>query len=137
MSNQKNIDDIHKLQKNCVRCIYRAKKNAHTDPLFKRLKILKFPDMIKLELQKLGHKVCHKKLPKLILKLFSCKEGSKTHLYPTWNKNTPNIQSHNGNIMNKSFLCRSISWYQQLSYKLKRIENQSTFVREAKKNLLL
>ena len=46
VSSQKDIDDIYKLQKACVRCLHKAKKNAHTDPLFKQSCILKLPDMV-------------------------------------------------------------------------------------------
>ena len=43
METQKDIDDIFKLQKACVKFVHNVKKNAHTDPLFTGSQILKFP----------------------------------------------------------------------------------------------
>jgi hypothetical protein len=40
-----NLDRVVKLQKRVVRCICRQPYDAHTDPLFKELKILKFGDI--------------------------------------------------------------------------------------------
>ena len=70
MSTQKDIDSIFKLQKSCIRSVYKTKKDAHTNPLFKKSCLLKFTEMIKLELLNLGHKGCRKKLPKSILHLY-------------------------------------------------------------------
>jgi len=40
------IGDIFKMQKNAIRIITDSKYNAHTEPLFKKLEILPFPDLI-------------------------------------------------------------------------------------------
>ena len=45
-----SCDNIFKLQKKCIRIISKAKYNAHTDPLFKELHILKICDLLKLKM---------------------------------------------------------------------------------------
>ena len=132
----KDIDSIFKLQKSYIRSVYKTKKDTHTDPLFKKSCILKFPEMIKLELLKLGHKVCRKNLPKPILHLYRKNGGQKMHRYPTHNKNIPNIQQQSGCTMGNSFLCRSIALYQKLPYKLKQLENLHHFTKDVKKYLM-
>ena len=59
----KNIRRICKLQKWAVRSITCSKYNAHTDPLFIKLKILKVDDIYKLNLLKFAFKYNHKLLP--------------------------------------------------------------------------
>ena len=44
-----NITRLNKLQKKSIRIICNAKYNAHTDPLFKELKMLKLNDMFQLQ----------------------------------------------------------------------------------------
>ena len=48
----------------------------HTDPLFKKIKILKMKDIIQLELLNFGYGIDHKILPQPILDLFK-KMGKK------------------------------------------------------------
>ena len=54
------LDKLFKAQKECMRSISNVGKTAHTDPIFKRLKILKLTQMIDLELYKLGFKIYKK-----------------------------------------------------------------------------
>lgn len=60
---------IFNLQKKMVRVIMRQKYNAHTNPIFKKLKILKVHDMYKLSLYKFYYKFHHEDLPENLLKL--------------------------------------------------------------------
>ena len=45
-TNSSFVNDLFKLQKSAIRTISGAKYNAHTKPLFKKLKILPLPDLI-------------------------------------------------------------------------------------------
>ena len=54
---------IIKLQKKASRIICLIKYNAHTEPLFKKLKILNVTDMLKLHELKLYYKYVHTTLP--------------------------------------------------------------------------
>ena len=60
-----NIDrnTIYKAQKQCVQIITHSKQTAHTDPLFKKLNMLHFPDLIRLELVKLGYRLTNRLVP--------------------------------------------------------------------------
>ena len=56
-------DRIFKLQKKAVRIITLSKYNAHTEPLFKYLKVLKILDIIITQELKFYYKYKHKQLP--------------------------------------------------------------------------
>ena len=59
----KNTKRILKLQKWAVRAITSSKYNAHTDPLFLKLKLLKVDDVYKLNLLKFHFKYQNETLP--------------------------------------------------------------------------
>ena len=56
-----NTDRLFKLLKRAVRVISKSKFNAHTDPLFQNLQILKIEDLHKLNILKFYYKLIHKK----------------------------------------------------------------------------
>lgn len=56
-------DRIVKLQKRIVRIISLSKYNAHTEPIFKNLKLLKIQDILKLQQYKFYYKFKNNKLP--------------------------------------------------------------------------
>ena len=58
-----NCKRLIKLQKKALRIISISKYNAHTDPLFKKYRILKLPHLLKLQELKCYHKYINKKLP--------------------------------------------------------------------------
>ena len=62
-------DIIKKLQKKAIRIICLSKYNAHTDPLFKSLKLLKVEHFLKLQELKLYHKFSNIELPVYLLNL--------------------------------------------------------------------
>ena len=62
---------IFALQKKAIRLIANGKYNAHTDPLFKKLNILKFKDLFELCHLKLYYKYSHHKLPSYFLEMIS------------------------------------------------------------------
>jgi len=55
---------LAKLQKRAVRVVTNSRYNAHTEPLFKRLNILKIHDIHKLQIYKLIYKIVNCSLPK-------------------------------------------------------------------------
>ena len=61
---------LFKLQKKAIRIICKAKYNAHTDPLFKRLKLLKILDIHKLQCLKFYFRLTQKILPSYFIKNF-------------------------------------------------------------------
>ena len=56
-------DIILKLQKKAARILSASKYNAHTEPLFKSLKLLKIENILKLNELKLYYKFIHVRLP--------------------------------------------------------------------------
>ena len=84
--------ELEKLQKACICLVNKKKKNAPTNELFIRNRLLKFSDMIDIELLKFGYMLSRRCLPNPINKIMNKKGGQKTHPYPTCNKRIPNIQ---------------------------------------------
>ena len=58
-----NINRISKMQKRVIRIITHSNYIAHTEPLFKKLKLLKVEDMFPLKILKFLHKLAHNELP--------------------------------------------------------------------------
>ena len=54
---------LQKLQKKCIRVISISKYNAHTEPLFKKLKLLKVQDIFNIQQFKFYHKFVNNNLP--------------------------------------------------------------------------
>ena len=55
---------IHKIQKRAIRILAASKYNAHTEPLFKQLHLLKACDICKLQELQFYHKLINRQLPK-------------------------------------------------------------------------
>lgn len=77
----KNVKRIHKLQKWAMRAITSSKYNAHSDPLFIKLKLLKIHDIYKLSLLKFYFKYEKGLLPNYFNGMFDTIYPS--HDYPT------------------------------------------------------
>ena len=77
----KNTARIHKLQKWAVRSITLSKYNAHTTPLFIKLKLLKIHDIYSLCLLKFYHKYINNLLPSYFTGMFD--DIYLSHNYPT------------------------------------------------------
>ena len=58
-----NINRISKMQKRAIRIITHSHYIAHTEPLFKNLKLLKVEDMFSLKILKCLNKLAHNELP--------------------------------------------------------------------------
>ena len=76
---------IEKLQKKAIRIINTSKYNAHTEPLFKRSKILKFTDLFKLKALQFFFKYKSGSIPNYFQNMF---EGrTPNHNYETRSQN--------------------------------------------------
>ena len=75
------LSRLSKLQKRATRVITCSKCNAHTEPLFKPLKLLKLEDLLSLNVLKLHYKLCHGVLPVYITNLFTRIVPGSTHDY--------------------------------------------------------
>ena len=83
----KNTKRILKLQKWAVRAITCSKYNAHTDPLFKKLNLLKITDIYKITALKFYYKFKNDLLPQSFLNIFT--QNYPTHSYTTRQCNIP------------------------------------------------
>ena len=70
LSKSKDIDQIRKHQKRAIRIIVGANYNAHTEILFGQSKILKFDDLVNLNILNFISKFFHKKLPESFDNMF-------------------------------------------------------------------
>ena len=82
-----NCERIFKLQKWAVRAITSSKFNAHTDPLFQKLKLLKVEDIKNVSYLKFHYKYTKNELPKYFDNMFD--QEYPTHDHDTRNKNEP------------------------------------------------
>ena len=62
--------------------MYKKTNSYNTDELFKNGSIIRFPDMIIKEQQRLGYKISHHKLPEPLLKMFDVQDGKKNTQIP-------------------------------------------------------
>ena len=69
-SRSQNIARIERLQKKCVRIMTFAPFNAHTNPIFQKLELLKVQDVIKSQQLKLAFDFQQKRLPDDLMDLF-------------------------------------------------------------------
>ena len=81
-----NNERITKLQKRAIRIISLAKYNAHTEPLFKKMKILQVNDLFKLNQLKFYHKYVNKRLPDYFTSLV-LKPNTELYAHNTRNQN--------------------------------------------------
>ena len=75
------LSRLSKLQKRAIRVITCSKFNAHTEPLFKSLNLLKLEDMVSFNVLKLYYKLCHGNLPVYVTNLFTRNAPGTTHNY--------------------------------------------------------
>ena len=81
-----NNNRVYKLQKKAIRTITRSKYNSHTEPLFKKLSILKLPDLLLLNSLKFYFKYLNAKLPIYFL------QYDIVHRYQSHDHNTRNCR---------------------------------------------
>ena len=93
---------LFKLQKRAMRIISCSKYNAHTDPIFKKLKILKVGDIYNQSLMKFYYKFIQRTLPTYFRDIIS----SHTHSHLTRGRDDP-IHTHT----NTSFARSSVRNY--------------------------
>ena len=122
MLSKSQVLEISQLQQKCIRHMIR-RNSIPVDDIFKKLKLLKFSDMIKIELCKSGARISNNLLPKPIQEFMIKRGGKKTHGYETRNKHIPNTQKHATTHFNISLMRCGIAEYSNLTLDLKSIKN--------------
>ena len=98
------LDRIFKLQKRAIRIINHSSFLAHTEPIFKQHKILKFYDLYKLETA-LFMFTCHKcLLPQSLSQYFEL--NNEVHTYPTRSSSNYHLPLVRTNLVLKSIFYR-------------------------------
>ena len=92
-------DRITKLQKQAIRTICFTTFNAHTEPLFKQLNILKLSDIMLTRSLKFYYRYSKNELPGYFKQMFS--PILATHPYATRNRNVPLIPAPSYNLTKK------------------------------------
>ena len=77
MLNAECRDKLYKAQKVYIRTVAKLKPRDSLHGVFQALRVIPFPDLIQLELTKLGFKVGKKYLPAPILAIFNANGGEK------------------------------------------------------------
>ena len=91
-----NSERIFKLQKKAVRLIILAKFNAHSEPIFKSLNLLKVQDIFEICQMKFYHNYLDKKLPHFFNQISF--KNNQIHHYET------RIDSHFPSAKNKALI---------------------------------
>ena len=93
---------------------------------------MKFTEIQKFELCELAYSLKDKLLPEPLIKFFDT-YGKKTHYYSTRYKNLPNIKRHKSNEYNKSFLCKSLVYINEIDQKTLSAKSKKEFMTNYKK----
>ena len=106
-----NLSRLFKLQKRAVRTITNSSYNAHTEPIFKSLNLLKIEDIYKATTLKFCYNYCNNLLP-YYLKNFDILPGCEIHSYSTRGKYQVHTQKTKNKTIPKSHLditCQHLS----------------------------
>lgn len=122
------------LQKKSIRAVCNKEYNAHTRPLFKKLKLLTLTDLVKLETLKFMYSFVHSNLPQPLLKLFQL--NSEVHGYNTRNKNNPRVNFHSFALFGKSFLKTAPSLWQTVDRDHQNSKTLKGFTTRAKRKCI-
>ena len=106
------MDEIYKLQKRSVRIITKSNYFAHSDPLFKRTKILKLSDLIMVENVKLIYKVVKSEAPKPLINLYEFNQNNSRNMGII-------VKKHKSKKYNDSFLCKPVLEWNKLKQEYK------------------
>ena len=96
-------DRISKLQKRALRIMTNSRYNAHTEPLFKQLHLLKVKDIFENQCLKFWYKYVNNKLPNYFRNMFTynhelheieTRNHDRLHLYPTRTSGARNVLRH-------------------------------------------
>ena len=85
------------LQKRAVRVMSGSRYNAHTDPLFKKLHLVKISDLFTVNVYKIYYKLRHVSLPTYVANMF--KDFLRNHEHETRQAlilDEPNVNTSNG-----------------------------------------
>ena len=137
MLKKEQLQKLQKLQNKCIRQI--SKHNSVVES-YRLLKIMKIPEVIKLQNLKLGFRVQHSQLLENVT--LACTSDvnknslTKKHRYPTRRKKEPNHPKPQSKWYMTSFLTKCIVEFQNLPSEIRGIKDYNAFIRSCKIHLL-
>ena len=133
MLSTKQIQKLQKVQNTCLKTI---EPGINITESFKKLKILRISQLVKLELNKLAYKRTHNLLTFKLAQCMNCdasgKSLEKQHHYLTRNKHLLNLPQITMKKYQKSFLMKSISLYSALPKEIMDCQNLHKFAQSVK-----
>ena len=129
-----NLNRIFMLQKRAVRIIAKESFDAHTDPIFKNLKILKFNCIYLFQLGKLMFQFKNGLLPRTFDSKFAL--NSQVHNYDTRNSKLFHIPKIRTNICKFSLRYQGPRFYNSLSSDIQSARSMTSFVNGLKTSLI-
>ena len=105
-------DRVSKLQKRALRIMTNSRYNAHTEPLFIQLYLLKVKDIFDVQCMKFWYKFVNKKLPNYFRDMFKynhevhdigTRSHDQLHLYPTRTSGARNVLRHHIPVLLNTF----------------------------------
>lgn len=129
-----HVNKLSLMQKRIIRNITNSKYNEHTDPLFKRLGVLKVNQLYKLKMSKFMFKVSKNEMPKPINNLY--KSNTSIHGYETRQRNHPHISYRRTHLASKQINHKGPEIWQEIPYHIKLSNNIRHLTKTYKKYLL-
>ena len=118
MTTKDNFNRMQSIQNKCIEIISR---NKNAEDSFKKLKIAKINELIKLQEIKIGYRLLNKLLPNKISQQLQCDSNQKSlikaHSYNTRRKNIPNLPKVTRMNYINSYLYQSIKQFMLLLLK--------------------
>ena len=135
MTTQNNLLCVQSVQNKCVEIISR---NKSTELNYKKLKIRKIKELVKMQEIKVGYRLINNMLPNKISQQLQSdskrKSLTKTHTYNTRGKKIPNLPKVSKSNYINSYLYQSIKQFMLLPLKHQNMPTLSLFITNYKHN---
>ena len=136
MLSPKQIQKLQKVQNTCLKTM---EPSTNITESFKKLKLLRINQLVRLELNKLAYKHTHNLLPIKLAQCMNCdasgKNLEKKHRYLTRSKHLLNLPQVTMKMYQNSFLMKSISLYSALPKEIMSCQNLNKFAQSVKQYL--
>ena len=126
MLNNKQKHKITTKHNKIISCFNKATLRRQNSETFKDLNLLKFEDLINMELGKLMYKVKTNALPHALSNLFPAETHTQTR-YNTRNANIPNIRRLKSKQFNNGFLTKTYTNWVPLDTEIKNAKHLGQF----------
>ena len=122
------------IQKKAIRILTNANYNAHTDPIFKELNILKLKDMYSLSACKLMYQHIHNMLPTPLQNMFTLNRN--IHNYNTRIRDNPHFEKHRTTLALNTIKHKSPSIWNHIPNHIKYSETLKFFLKKCKQHFI-